>query len=67
MTSVACNAICCVSQIWYLRYYCVRTAEAEADDEHDFTLPETRAARGKRPVFECYWNGRLIPYTSIDE
>ena len=26
-----------------------------------------RPARGKRPIFETYWNGRLIPYTCIDE
>uniref|UniRef100_A0A672NNC2 Structural maintenance of chromosomes flexible hinge domain containing 1 n=1 Tax=Sinocyclocheilus grahami TaxID=75366 RepID=A0A672NNC2_SINGR len=24
-------------------------------------------ARGKRPVFECFWNGRLIPYTTVSE
>ena len=24
---------------------------------------DSRAPRGNRPVFECYWNGRLIPYT----
>lgn len=24
-------------------------------------------ARGKRPIFECFWNGRLIPYTKVDE
>ena len=24
------------------------------------------APRGNRPVFECYWNGRLIPYTYTD-
>uniref|UniRef100_A0A3B4TXY3 Structural maintenance of chromosomes flexible hinge domain containing 1 n=1 Tax=Seriola dumerili TaxID=41447 RepID=A0A3B4TXY3_SERDU len=24
-------------------------------------------ARGKRPIFECFWNGRLIPYGKIDE
>ncbi|XP_078492446.1 structural maintenance of chromosomes flexible hinge domain-containing protein 1-like isoform X3 [Ciona intestinalis] len=23
--------------------------------------------RGRRPIFECYWNGRLIPYTFIDD
>ncbi|XP_060788894.1 structural maintenance of chromosomes flexible hinge domain-containing protein 1 isoform X2 [Neoarius graeffei] len=23
--------------------------------------------RGKRPIFECFWNGRLIPYSSVDE
>ena len=27
---------------------------------------DSRAPRGSRPIFECYWNGRLIPYTSID-
>uniref|UniRef100_A0A8C5QBI3 Structural maintenance of chromosomes flexible hinge domain containing 1 n=1 Tax=Leptobrachium leishanense TaxID=445787 RepID=A0A8C5QBI3_9ANUR len=26
-----------------------------------------RGARGKRPVFECFWNGRLIPYTTIED
>uniref|UniRef100_A0A8C7KJ76 Structural maintenance of chromosomes flexible hinge domain containing 1 n=1 Tax=Oncorhynchus kisutch TaxID=8019 RepID=A0A8C7KJ76_ONCKI len=24
-------------------------------------------ARGKRPIFECFWNGRLIPYTTVSE
>ena len=24
---------------------------------------DSHAPRGNRPVFECYWNGRLIPYT----
>uniref|UniRef100_A0A3Q3ASI0 Structural maintenance of chromosomes flexible hinge domain containing 1 n=1 Tax=Kryptolebias marmoratus TaxID=37003 RepID=A0A3Q3ASI0_KRYMA len=24
-------------------------------------------ARGKRDIFECYWNGRLIPYTTVSE
>ena len=28
---------------------------------------ELRPARGKRPIFDCYWNGRLIPYSTIDE
>ncbi|KAI5104111.1 structural maintenance of chromosomes flexible hinge domain-containing protein 1 [Silurus meridionalis] len=23
--------------------------------------------RGKRPIFECFWNGRLIPYSSVNE
>ncbi|XP_044184398.1 structural maintenance of chromosomes flexible hinge domain-containing protein 1-like [Acropora millepora] len=27
---------------------------------------DSRAPRGSRPIFECYWNGRLIPYTTID-
>lgn len=39
----------------------------EADfDEHDYAV-NTRPARGRRPIFECYWNGRLIPYTAIEE
>uniref|UniRef100_T1ITP1 SMC hinge domain-containing protein n=1 Tax=Strigamia maritima TaxID=126957 RepID=T1ITP1_STRMM len=39
---------------------------SEIEDEYDYPLPE-RPARGRRPIFECYWNGRLIPYTTIDE
>ena len=27
---------------------------------------DSRAPRGSRPIFECYWNGRLIPYTAVD-
>ena len=27
---------------------------------------DSRAPRGGRPIFECYWNGRLIPYTAVD-
>ncbi|XP_010883741.2 structural maintenance of chromosomes flexible hinge domain-containing protein 1 [Esox lucius] len=23
--------------------------------------------RAKRPIFECFWNGRLIPYTTVSE
>ncbi|KAG9479018.1 hypothetical protein GDO78_012604, partial [Eleutherodactylus coqui] len=26
-----------------------------------------KEARGKRPIFECFWNGRLIPYTTVQE
>ncbi|CAM1306290.1 TMPRSS15 (predicted), partial [Pycnogonum litorale] len=39
------------------------------EEEHDYGLPtaDLRPARGKRPIFECYWNGRLIPYTCIEE
>jgi hypothetical protein len=40
--------------------------EPEIFDEHDYAASD-RAARGRRPVFECYWNGRLIPYTFIEE
>ena len=44
-------------------------ADVEMDD-HDYSalsLLDTKPARGKRPMFECFWNGRLIPYTSIEE
>ncbi|XP_051523356.1 structural maintenance of chromosomes flexible hinge domain-containing protein 1-like isoform X2 [Myxocyprinus asiaticus] len=36
------------------------------DEDEDFVVlnPE---GRGKRPIFECFWNGRLIPYTSVSE
>ncbi|XP_026217688.1 structural maintenance of chromosomes flexible hinge domain-containing protein 1 [Anabas testudineus] len=33
------------------------------DDECD----DESGARGNRPIFECFWNGRLIPYTRINE
>ncbi|XP_060084908.1 structural maintenance of chromosomes flexible hinge domain-containing protein 1-like [Ylistrum balloti] len=39
--------------------------EPEAFDDHDYAIND-RPARGRRPVFECYWNGRLIPYTFIE-
>uniref|UniRef100_A0A7N6AJ06 SMC hinge domain-containing protein n=1 Tax=Anabas testudineus TaxID=64144 RepID=A0A7N6AJ06_ANATE len=29
--------------------------------------PSAKEARGNRPIFECFWNGRLIPYTRINE
>ncbi|XP_066579517.1 structural maintenance of chromosomes flexible hinge domain-containing protein 1 isoform X2 [Amia ocellicauda] len=35
------------------------------DDEDCITLD--KGARGKRPIFECFWNGRLIPYTTVDD
>ncbi|KAJ8322368.1 hypothetical protein KUTeg_000839 [Tegillarca granosa] len=39
--------------------------EPETFDEHDYAIND-RPARGRRPIFECYWNGRLIPYTFIE-
>jgi len=35
-------------------------------DDDDFS-PKGPPARGRRPIFECYWNGRLIPYTFIND
>lgn len=42
---------------------------AEVDDSEVGVVggSELRPARGKRPIFDCYWNGRLIPYSTIDE
>uniref|UniRef100_H9GEG6 Structural maintenance of chromosomes flexible hinge domain containing 1 n=1 Tax=Anolis carolinensis TaxID=28377 RepID=H9GEG6_ANOCA len=37
-----------------------------SNDEADCFAVE-RGARGKRPIFECFWNGRLIPYTTVEE
>ncbi|XP_029001664.1 structural maintenance of chromosomes flexible hinge domain-containing protein 1-like isoform X2 [Betta splendens] len=44
----------------------VPAPEADSDDEDDVDDEPGAQARGKRPVFECFWNGRLIPYTKID-
>ncbi|XP_047666813.1 structural maintenance of chromosomes flexible hinge domain-containing protein 1 [Tachysurus fulvidraco] len=38
---------------------------APESDEDCFVLHGE--GRGKRPIFECFWNGRLIPYSSVDE
>ncbi|XP_071103421.1 structural maintenance of chromosomes flexible hinge domain-containing protein 1-like isoform X1 [Haliotis cracherodii] len=40
--------------------------DPEPEDDHDYAIND-RPARGRRPVFECYWNGRLIPYTLIED
>ncbi|XP_031439419.1 structural maintenance of chromosomes flexible hinge domain-containing protein 1 isoform X2 [Clupea harengus] len=37
------------------------------DEEDDESLVLNPEGRGKRPVFECFWNGRLIPYTTVSE
>ncbi|XP_063779624.1 structural maintenance of chromosomes flexible hinge domain-containing protein 1 [Pseudophryne corroboree] len=46
-------------------YFSPRSNEdTELDD--DCIIVE-KEARGKRPIFECFWNGRLIPYTTIQD
>ncbi|XP_060949719.1 structural maintenance of chromosomes flexible hinge domain-containing protein 1 [Limanda limanda] len=41
---------------------------AEALEEDCDGEPGVRhQARGKRAIFECFWNGRLIPYTTVHE
>ncbi|KAM4544117.1 structural maintenance of chromosomes flexible hinge domain-containing protein 1-like [Fundulus diaphanus] len=37
----------------------------EIDDENESGT--VSQARGKRDIFECFWNGRLIPYTTVSE
>uniref|UniRef100_A0A673GZ20 Structural maintenance of chromosomes flexible hinge domain-containing protein 1-like n=1 Tax=Sinocyclocheilus rhinocerous TaxID=307959 RepID=A0A673GZ20_9TELE len=37
------------------------------EDEDEDCVILNSEARGKRPVFECFWNGRLIPYTTVSE
>uniref|UniRef100_A0A8B9H6L9 Structural maintenance of chromosomes flexible hinge domain containing 1 n=1 Tax=Astyanax mexicanus TaxID=7994 RepID=A0A8B9H6L9_ASTMX len=37
----------------------------ENDDDDCFIFQAE--GRGKRPIFECFWNGRLIPYSSVNE
>ncbi|XP_051755172.1 structural maintenance of chromosomes flexible hinge domain-containing protein 1 [Ctenopharyngodon idella] len=45
--------------------YAASAGPLEDEDEDCVVLnPE---GRGKRPIFECFWNGRLIPYTSVSE
>ncbi|XP_064651819.1 structural maintenance of chromosomes flexible hinge domain-containing protein 1-like isoform X2 [Lineus longissimus] len=42
-------------------------AEAFPEDDSDVNYSDIRPARGRRAIYECYWNGRLIPYTTIDD
>ena len=42
-------------------------AESGETSEDREYYNEDRPARGNRPIFECYWNGRLIPYTCVDK
>ncbi|XP_037553247.1 structural maintenance of chromosomes flexible hinge domain-containing protein 1, partial [Nematolebias whitei] len=42
------------------------TAHAPVDDDdNENESGNLNQARGKRDVFECFWNGRLIPYTTV--
>ncbi|XP_005042005.1 PREDICTED: structural maintenance of chromosomes flexible hinge domain-containing protein 1 [Ficedula albicollis] len=38
-----------------------------SDDDDDDCFIVEKGARGKRPIFECFWNGRLIPYTTVED
>ncbi|XP_022088750.1 structural maintenance of chromosomes flexible hinge domain-containing protein 1-like [Acanthaster planci] len=39
--------------------------DGDVIEEEDY-YNEDRPARGNRPIFECYWSGRLIPYTCVE-
>uniref|UniRef100_A0A6Q2ZP32 SMC hinge domain-containing protein n=1 Tax=Esox lucius TaxID=8010 RepID=A0A6Q2ZP32_ESOLU len=47
--------------------------DKETYPEDPFATPEEddcavhNHTRAKRPIFECFWNGRLIPYTTVSE
>ena len=43
------------------------TADKNKADSGEDADPEGGKSRRRRPIFECYWNGRLIPYTMIDD
>ncbi|KAK2859596.1 hypothetical protein Q5P01_004216 [Channa striata] len=48
----------------------VQAPGGDDDDDDDSYINESgvlHQARGKRPIFECFWNGRLIPYTKVSE
>ncbi|XP_070842775.1 structural maintenance of chromosomes flexible hinge domain-containing protein 1 [Chaetodon trifascialis] len=41
---------------------------SQEEEEDDTNEPRVQdQARGKRPIFVCFWNGRLIPYTTVSE
>ncbi|XP_056679733.1 structural maintenance of chromosomes flexible hinge domain-containing protein 1 isoform X1 [Monodelphis domestica] len=45
---------------------CFPSKLKDDDDDDDCFIVE-KGARGKRPIFECFWNGRLIPYTTVED
>ncbi|XP_061452282.1 structural maintenance of chromosomes flexible hinge domain-containing protein 1 isoform X2 [Rhineura floridana] len=44
---------------------CFPSRLKDDDDEECYIIE--KGARGKRPIFECFWNGRLIPYTTVED
>uniref|UniRef100_A0A8C5HI47 SMC hinge domain-containing protein n=1 Tax=Gouania willdenowi TaxID=441366 RepID=A0A8C5HI47_GOUWI len=41
--------------------------EPNAAQDYDDDFQALSRARGKRPIFDCFWNGRLIPSTTVSE
>ncbi|XP_019127178.2 structural maintenance of chromosomes flexible hinge domain-containing protein 1 isoform X1 [Larimichthys crocea] len=48
---------------------CAEQASPDADDDDDCANESgvQHQARGKKAIFDCFWNGRLIPYTTVSE
>uniref|UniRef100_A0A8D2J829 Structural maintenance of chromosomes flexible hinge domain containing 1 n=1 Tax=Varanus komodoensis TaxID=61221 RepID=A0A8D2J829_VARKO len=46
---------------------CFLSRLKDDDDEDEEYYVIEKGARGKRPIFECFWNGRLIPYTTVED
>uniref|UniRef100_A0A3B5AWZ6 Structural maintenance of chromosomes flexible hinge domain containing 1 n=1 Tax=Stegastes partitus TaxID=144197 RepID=A0A3B5AWZ6_9TELE len=42
-------------------------AQAPDNDDDDNEAGFSDRARKEKPIFECFWNGRLIPYTKVSE
>lgn len=42
------------------------TSDAAEEEDEDCVI-FNQEGRGKRPIFQCFWNGRLIPYTTVAE
>ncbi|XP_041101320.1 structural maintenance of chromosomes flexible hinge domain-containing protein 1 [Polyodon spathula] len=40
---------------------------SKSDDDDEDSMLSEKGGRGKRPIFECFWNGRLIPYTTVED
>ncbi|KAM4719101.1 LOW QUALITY PROTEIN: structural maintenance of chromosomes flexible hinge domain-containing protein 1-like [Anableps anableps] len=43
----------------------IKQVPVEDDDNDEVESGAIVQARGRRDIFECFWNGRLIPYTTI--
>lgn len=58
--------IVCIPRYFFFIGLCVCVLGPSEDEDEDCVILNSDA-RGKRPIFECYWNGRLIPYTTVSE
>lgn len=51
----------------FILILCLSATHDDDDDDSENESGVRYEARGKRPIFECFWNGRLIPYTTVSE